>query len=105
MSKDRLVTVDWITARIGNPIADVARTWLLLSMGTLPDDKNAFEIFLTKYLRDSFCNSYIREYINLSKLPDSELESWKLPIAAARLIENVSDHENQNLLKFIRLSF
>jgi serine/threonine protein kinase len=39
VSKDRLVTVDWITAGFGNPIADVARTWLLLTMGTLPKIK------------------------------------------------------------------
>ena len=103
ISINSLVTVDWITARVGNSIADVARTWLLLTMGTLPDNKTAFEIFLTKYLRDAFYLSYIKEYKKLSRFSDSELEDWKLPVAAARLLENVSEKENQNLLKFIRL--
>jgi Ser/Thr protein kinase RdoA (MazF antagonist) len=102
MAKDRLMTVDWITARIGNPIADVARTWLLLSMGSLPENKTAFEIFLARNLRDIFCRGYLREYKKLSTIPSAEFERWKLPIAAARLIENVSDQENQNLLRFIR---
>jgi serine/threonine protein kinase len=102
MAKDRPVTVDWITARIGNPVADVARTWLLLNMGTLPENKTAFEIFLARNLRDIFCRGYLQEYKKLSNMPSSEFESWKLPIAAARLIENVSDQENQNLLRFVR---
>lgn len=103
MSKDRLVTVDWITARIGNPIADVARTWLLLTMGTLPEDKSRIEILLAKHLRNWFCRTYLKEYRKLSNLSLDELESWKLPVAAARLIENVSDQENEKLLIFIRM--
>jgi thiamine kinase-like enzyme len=102
VSKDRLVTVDWITATLGNPIADVARTWLLLTMGTLPENKTAFEIFLAKHLRDIFCSGYLQEYRNLSNFASQEFEEWKLPVAAARLIENVSDRENQDLLQFIQ---
>lgn len=99
IAKDRLVTVDWMTARIGNPIADVVRTWQLLTMGTLPENKSAFEIFLAKNLRAMFCRGYIREYKKLANFAVDEFEKWKVPVAAARLIENVSDRENQNLLK------
>jgi hypothetical protein len=83
-------------------INNVVRTWLLLTMGTLPESKSAFEIFLAKNLRDIFCYGYIREYKELSNLSTNEFEAWKLPVAAARLIENVSNKENQNLLTFIR---
>jgi serine/threonine protein kinase len=103
ISSDGLVTVDWITATIGNPMADVARTWLLLTRGTLPENKTALEIFLAKNLRDLFCRGYIREYQKLSNFASAEFEKWKLPVAAARLIENVSDLENQSLLSLIRL--
>ena len=96
------MTVDWLTARIGNPIADVAQTWLLLSKGTLPERKTAFEVFLARHLRDLFCRSYLDEYKRLSNFDWKELEDWKLPIAAARLVENVSDQENKNLITFIR---
>lgn len=102
ISKDRLVTVDWITATIGNPLADVARTWLLLTMGTLPENKTSFEIFLAKNLRDLFCSGYMREYQKLSNFSFREFEEWKLPVAAARLIENVSRFENEKLLGLIR---
>jgi hypothetical protein len=102
MSKDRVVTVDWITARIGVPMADVARTWLLLAMGTLPDDKSRIEVLLAKHLRNWFCGAYLKEYRRLSNLNLNEFESWKLLVAAARLIENVSEVENKNLVTFIR---
>jgi hypothetical protein len=72
-------------------------------MGTLPENKTAFEIFLAKKLRDMFCRRYLKEYKRLSNMDSDELEKWKVPVAAARLVENVSDQENQNLLKFIRL--
>jgi thiamine kinase-like enzyme len=103
MAKERLVTVDWITARIGNLTADVARTWLLLTIGTLPEDKSKIEVLLAKHLRNWFCRTYLKEYRRLSNLSLEELETWKLPVAAARLIENVSDQENQTLLNFIRM--
>lgn len=103
VTNDRLVTVDWITARIGNPIADVARTWLLLRMGTLPENKTRLEVALATYLRDLFCSLYIKEYRKLTQFNIEEFETWKLPIAAARLIENVSSQESENLLKFIRM--
>lgn len=102
VSNGRHVTIDWLTARIGNPIADVAQTWLLLSMGTLPEKKTAFEVFLARHLRDLFCRSYLDEYKRLSNFDWKELEHWKLPVAAARLFENVSDQENKNLITFIR---
>ena len=102
ISKNGLVTVDWITARVGNSMADVARTWLLLTMGTLPEKKSGIEVFLAKYLRNAFYHSYIREYKKLSKISDAAFEDWKLPVAAARLLENVSEQENQHLLNFIR---
>jgi hypothetical protein len=84
-------------------MADVARTWLLLTMGTIPENKTAFELFLVKYLRDLFYRGYLREYKRLSNFAADEFEEWKLPVAAARLIENVSDQENHNLLRFIRM--
>jgi serine/threonine protein kinase len=102
ISKNGLVTVDWMTARVGNSIADVARTWLSLTMGTLPENKSGIEVFLTKCLRNAFYHSYIKEYKKLSKITDSGFEDWKLPVAAARLLENVSEQENQHLLNFIR---
>ena len=72
-------------------------------MGTLPENRTTFEIFLAKRLRAIFCNDYIREYKRLSNFQPEEFEEWKLPVAAARLIENVSDKENQNLVRFIKL--
>jgi len=102
ISSTRMVTVDWLTARIGNPVADVARTWLLLTMGTLPENKTALEVYLAKIFRDLFCRRYLSEYKKLSNYSHCQLEKWKLPIAAARLIENVSEIENRNLLKIIR---
>lgn len=103
VTENRMVTVDWITARLGNPVADVARTWLLLAMGTLPENKTRLEVALATYLRDLFCSLYVKEYRRLTRFNVEEFEAWKLPIAAARLIENVSLQENENLLKFIRM--
>ena len=103
VTENRMVTVDWITARLGNPIADVARTWLLLAMGTLPENKSRLEVALATYLRDIFCSLYVKEYSRLTQFNVEEFEAWKLPIAAARLIENVSFQENENLLKFVQM--
>ena len=69
----------------------------------IPENKTKLEVGLATYLRDLFCSLYVKEYSGLTQFNVKEFEAWKLPIAAARLIENVSFQENENLLKFIQM--
>jgi uncharacterized protein (TIGR02172 family) len=91
MSPNGPVLIDWITGSRGNPYADIARTLIIIGFGSPPDEvmpKAEFEI-----LRKRLIDTYLAEYSKLRKLDLEQLEAWRVPIAAARLNENIKECE------------
>jgi Ser/Thr protein kinase RdoA (MazF antagonist) len=92
------IIVDWISASRGHPLADVAQTELLLRIGEPPD---------TRLLRGPLAaartyvrRSYVRRYLRRRPARAEELAAWRLPIAVARLAEEISE-ERSPLLRLI----
>ncbi len=88
------VIIDWQDATCGNPLADIARTSLLLQTGTPPPGR-AGRLLLAA--RSLFHTAYLRRYCRLRPVSAAELAAWRLPVAAARLSENVAEEEAQLL--------
>jgi uncharacterized protein (TIGR02172 family) len=83
MSPRGPVILDWMTACQGDPHADIART-LLMTQGfqfTIPPDWHA-------YLK-SFIDRYLARYREIRDISLKEVEAWRLPIAIARMNENI----------------
>lgn len=100
ITKDNVIVIDWMTAANGNPLADVARTSVMLKFGDVPG-KSHIEKKLIDLLRKKLYSEYIKEYINISKVNINQIKKWELPIAAARLIEWLPESEKKNLLSFV----
>lgn len=96
-----LFVIDWMTVCIGDPNADVARTTILMQFGEIPNI-NHFIKMVIHIFEKRISNFYYEEYKRLTGVSDLEVEQWKLPIAAARLVEWISDSEKAKLLIFIR---
>ena len=95
MSPRGPVIIDWMTACQGDPHADIART-LLMSQGfqfTIPPDWHAT-------LR-SFIDRYLARYREIRDISLNELKAWHLPIAIARLNENIP-YERDWLLSIVK---
>ena len=87
------VVIDWLTAGIGPPAADVARTLFLLT-GTVLDDtipRDRHE--LVEALRHAFADAYLARYRALRPLDAAELAGWRLPILVARAAERVAGED------------
>jgi aminoglycoside phosphotransferase (APT) family kinase protein len=89
------VIIDWLDATRGNPLADVARTSILLTLGHLhvPGlmQRQAARVALAL-----FHALYLRRYMRLSgSSPASrrQLAAWKMPVAAGRLDEGIEEEE------------
>lgn len=82
---DKYYTLDWIHASQGNASADVARTFLLLSLSNT-DMANAY--------MDIFCKK--------SKTPKQYVQQW-LPIVAAAQLAKKKPEERDLLLKWINV--
>lgn len=95
MSPRGPVIIDWMSACQGNPHADIART-LLMSQGFLyaiPPDWHA--------ALKSFIDRYLARYTEIRDVSLNEVKAWRLPIAAARLNENIP-HERDWLPSVLR---
>ncbi|QJC53913.1 aminoglycoside phosphotransferase family protein [Paenibacillus albicereus] len=94
--------VDWMTAVSGHPAADAARTVLLLRTAMLPEELSRLSSFVFNRVRAMLLCQYRRTYLRLSGLEQEELEAWMLPLAAARLCEQLPPEEKLLLHKLVQ---
>jgi len=90
MSARGPVVIDWTDGRRGDPLADVARTWLLLRMAELPVDRKGRWLLqpVARVVLVAFYALYLRRYRQLRPFADEELAAWKLPNVALRLVRD-----------------
>lgn len=101
ITKDNAVIIDWVDATCGNRMADLARTLLILRYGGLQDRTSFLNFRTTLYVRKLLAMYYRKSYTRHYQFSLKTLESWMIPIAAARLSENHPDFEKKLLLSII----
>lgn len=99
MTERGAVVIDWIDATRGNPLADVARSSLLMDMAPLQD--GAPHPWILGLGRKWFHRAYLRRYFQLRPENQQDLTAWRLVNAAARLSEGIP--EERALLAFARV--
>jgi uncharacterized protein (TIGR02172 family) len=97
-----LVALDWYNASCGHPLADVARTVLLLEFTGLPRYTDAAVRQAVDGVRAAFLAGYRAAYAALRPFAPDELRAWTVPVAAARLAKDVSAGERAFLLTVVR---
>lgn len=85
------VVIDWIDAARGNPLADVARTTILL-LGAASTDQLPSP-FLKLFIR-LFHARYLRHYFKLRPGGEQEYRRWLPIVAGARLSEQIPELES-----------
>lgn len=96
------VVIDWMTACIGSPWTDVARTNLLLSIGAKAAGKQIHPILRATI--KIYHRAYLNHYRSLKPDTQKEIEHWMPIIAAARLSENIIP-EREALIKIVEEGF
>jgi len=104
MSSKGPIIIDWMTGTTGSPVADVARTALILKYSHIPKKMSFYKRFIVKYIRNTLLHSYLHHYFKLAQISEEEIKRWELPLAAERLIEYVPEEEKEQLLKLITKS-
>jgi uncharacterized protein (TIGR02172 family) len=103
-SGDTLYLLDWMTGTAGTPAADAARTMLLLKDAAIPGKMSKAAKVIIGITRKYMARIYLKQYLKLSGLHKEDIDRWRVPIAAARLIEWIPEEEKKFLLKVIRKS-
>jgi Ser/Thr protein kinase RdoA (MazF antagonist) len=93
------IIVDWLDATRGNPLADVARSSLLLRVSAPPPGASGRWLFRAG--RRWFRRTYLERYFQLRPGDRWQLTAWQPVIAAARLRDNIRAEQEQ-LLALVR---
>jgi uncharacterized protein (TIGR02172 family) len=99
MSSRGPIIIDWPEAKRGNPIADAARTWLLIRMGTPPPGTKMQ--WIIKLIRRWFYSMYSKRYRELRPYSEQDMAAWRVPIVAARLFFESIAEERRDLTIFL----
>jgi aminoglycoside phosphotransferase (APT) family kinase protein len=98
------VIIDWIAARRGHPLADVARTEFLLEAAEpVPGSIPSPVLWLMNRMRAAITRSYLRRYFALTGTSRADLVPWRLPITAARLDEGIPEERERLLARLAAL--
>jgi hypothetical protein len=101
LNKEKAVVLDWMTAVSGNPAADVARTVMLIKDAGLPSRTPKLFLVFIQWSRKYLAAVYLKSYLKLSGITKDEVFAWRIPVAAARLIESIPGEEIKFLLNII----
>ena len=84
------IIIDWIDATRGNPLADLARTTILIRGAA---ESSQIGNIIEKAFVKTFHAEYIRHYFKLYPGGEQEYRRWLPIVAAARLSENIPELE------------
>jgi uncharacterized protein (TIGR02172 family) len=91
------VIIDWMTAGSGDRLADMARTWVLIKMPSIP-----WTIYWFYYPRMRyFYHEYFKQYNSIQPIDKIQFELWKIPVLAARITEEQSEARKRFLLSVL----
>lgn len=92
--------IDWPNAARGCPLADVARTTIILRFGDPVGELSLGLWVLARFMRGILRKAYIDEYYKHSPFSKKELGLWEIILAAHRIGDHIPGEEPK-LLKFI----
>jgi aminoglycoside phosphotransferase (APT) family kinase protein len=91
MTDGGAIVIDWFSATCGNPLADVARTAVVLeSVREMEESVTWREKLMVQWCR----RVYVRRYFELRPGGEEEYRSWRPIVAAGRMSEGIDDLED-----------
>jgi tRNA A-37 threonylcarbamoyl transferase component Bud32 len=92
LASDGPTVLDWVDATIGHPLADVARTSLLLEIW-LPAKIIEQSKSMSRERHARLCQGYLDTYFELIDASMEEFDQWLLPVSVGRLCQQVPGEE------------
>jgi len=100
VSGNKVVVVDWIDASLGNPLADLARTTIILrGVVETAQSKNPWRKLIIRILHAH----YVQNYFTLHPGGEGEYTRWLSINAAARLSEGIPEIETWLLAQVAKI--
>jgi uncharacterized protein (TIGR02172 family) len=95
------VVLDWSNVTRGDPMADVARTWMMHRLGSVPPGTGLVLRVLAAFGRRFLINTYVSAYGRERPLDMGLMRRWAAVRVADRLAEGIEE-EREGMLRFVR---
>jgi thiamine kinase len=95
--------IDWAVVCRGDPLADVARTSLLIRYGMMPPGAPRLVHVLQRLGRALLSSSYVREYRRLHSFDEQAFRRWQFIVATSRLACDISLERTGLLAELLHL--
>lgn len=83
------IIIDWVDATIGNPIADLARSSIIL----LGASQSKTQSWIERIALDWFHSLYLKRYLKLNPDGGAQYRKWLPIVAAGRMSEGIDEIE------------
>jgi aminoglycoside phosphotransferase (APT) family kinase protein len=93
--------IDWGNATRGNPVADVARTWVVLEFSPLPPGSSATERGLARVGRGLLLRGYMRSYAREATVDPALFARWVRVRAIERLAQEIEGEREPILARLV----
>ncbi|NHJ48161.1 MAG: aminoglycoside phosphotransferase family protein [Asgard group archaeon] len=100
---DGLIVFDWITACVGAPAGDVARTYYILGHAKPIGKLSIMDKIKIKFFQSIISRQYLKNYLKRSKLTKKEVKDWELVTISGRLAENIPEEKSYILNRINKL--
>ena len=97
------VVIDFSAARAGDPLADYAKSLVILEAGVLPAGASRWELVLVKLGRRLMGKAYRSGYMAAGKVDNAKLERWRTVMIGQRLAQGIPE-ERPQLLRMLSRS-
>lgn len=104
LGRDGPSVIDWVGAARGHPAADLARTRLLLEVGSVQEHMPALIRRLNAIGRGAFKRWYLRAYERERAVDAALVDRWEVVRAADRMMEDFPE-ERDTLLDLLQRAF
>jgi aminoglycoside/choline kinase family phosphotransferase len=91
LSAEGPVVIDWVDATVGNPLADVARTTILLEGERAAGGATSWA---ARTVLQLWLRAYIGRYLFLRPGGNEEYRSWQPIVAAGRMNEGIDSQQD-----------
>lgn len=103
LSPQRAVVIDWGNATRGDPDADLARTALMMRVGSIPPGTPALIRWGSLVGRRAFRRAYLRGYARARRYDPGGMDRWTLARAVERLADRIPDERAPLLREAYRI--
>lgn len=95
IEKEQKYIIDWSGAHVGNPVSDIANTYLLMACVPRAPGQGGFQYKILKFAGRYTAKLYLREIHKLIEFDDEEFHKWLIVMSLFRVYHGLPSEQEE----------